>query len=715
MIQENLHFKFDGDASSFKRAVQSSRASLGGFQKQLSAIGGNLRSFGQTMTIGVTAPLALLGRTFINAASDAEETASKFTAVFKDLSGDAESFVQATAGNLGRSTTDLRKYMATFQDTFVPLGFAREEGLKMSQALTGLTMDLASFNNMSEPDTLAALQSAIVGNHETMRQFGVIINQAGLDQELLNMGIEGGAKAATEAQKAQARLNIIIAGTSDAQGDALRTSGSFANQMRRLGGQFTEFAEEVGNMVIPVIKNVIKFFGDMIQRFRSLPGDMKVLAVALAGIALAAGPVIAALGFILSPIGLIISGIIALGTIAYKNFNAILGFLVEVINQFVHLYNNSLLVRVGVEAIRTVALSLVDAWVIAATAFVEMFKKAGNLVLGVFKGLGKALVALLTGDWDAVGDIMKDTLTDAMDEFKSIGETYAGMWKKQGESLANNFAEGYERVMSNKMEEVTVEGLKDSLSGGIETIKKFVIEKAKELGLTIPQSITDAINNAAKNATSGTDGGDDKPEEDPVEEFQNMTKAMYFSAEERNKRMASFNAQFNQTLQNGVANMITGLSRTIAAGGNVMEAFKGMIGGFMQTIGEQFVQFGVAELIFATLLSQPPTPAQAIGLIAAGALLVAIGSQIASSKKKMSSSGDSGGGSERGVGIPALAKGGIVTGPTLALIGEAGPEAVVPLDKLGGMGANRGEFTLRGQDLVLALNRADNFKSRIMN
>jgi hypothetical protein len=36
--------------------------------------------------------------------------------------------------------------------------------------------------------------------------------------------------------------------------------------------------------------------------------------------------------------------------------------------------------------------------------------------------------------------------------------------------------------------------------------------------------------------------------------------------------------------------------------------------------------------------------------------------------------------------IPALADGGIVTGPTLALIGEAGPEAVVPLDRMGGMG-----------------------------
>ncbi len=37
-------------------------------------------------------------------------------------------------------------------------------------------------------------------------------------------------------------------------------------------------------------------------------------------------------------------------------------------------------------------------------------------------------------------------------------------------------------------------------------------------------------------------------------------------------------------------------------------------------------------------------------------------------------------------GLPGLAAGGIVTRPTVALIGEAGPEAVVPLSKLGAMG-----------------------------
>jgi hypothetical protein len=38
--------------------------------------------------------------------------------------------------------------------------------------------------------------------------------------------------------------------------------------------------------------------------------------------------------------------------------------------------------------------------------------------------------------------------------------------------------------------------------------------------------------------------------------------------------------------------------------------------------------------------------------------------------------------------LPAFASGGIITSPTVGLIGEAGPEAVIPLDQLGGMGGN---------------------------
>jgi hypothetical protein len=48
--------------------------------------------------------------------------------------------------------------------------------------------------------------------------------------------------------------------------------------------------------------------------------------------------------------------------------------------------------------------------------------------------------------------------------------------------------------------------------------------------------------------------------------------------------------------------------------------------------------------------------------------------------------------------IPMLAQGGIVTAPTLAVVGEAGPEAVIPLDKMGMIGSNQVTINVHGGD-----------------
>jgi hypothetical protein len=49
-------------------------------------------------------------------------------------------------------------------------------------------------------------------------------------------------------------------------------------------------------------------------------------------------------------------------------------------------------------------------------------------------------------------------------------------------------------------------------------------------------------------------------------------------------------------------------------------------------------------------------------------------------------------------GVPRLATGGIVTAPTLALIGEAGPEAVIPLGSRNGMGGNTYQISVQALD-----------------
>lgn len=68
-------------------------------------------------------------------------------------------------------------------------------------------------------------------------------------------------------------------------------------------------------------------------------------------------------------------------------------------------------------------------------------------------------------------------------------------------------------------------------------------------------------------------------------------------------------------------------------------------------------------------------------------------------------------------GIPFLAEGGVVTGPTLAVVGESGPEAVIPLSKINqytesGTTVIGGQFTIRGTDLVLAVERNQTQRGR---
>lgn len=73
--------------------------------------------------------------------------------------------------------------------------------------------------------------------------------------------------------------------------------------------------------------------------------------------------------------------------------------------------------------------------------------------------------------------------------------------------------------------------------------------------------------------------------------------------------------------------------------------------------------------------------------------------------------------------VSPFAEGGIVSGPTNALIGEypgarSNPEVVAPLSKLkkmlGTTGAVQGEFVLRGEDLIIALERANKSRNRML-
>jgi len=189
---------------------------------------------------------------YVKVAGDAEEITNKFNVVFGASSKKAHEFAEALSNATGRSSTKLKQMLASLQDTFVPLGFAREESAKLAKSLSRLSLDVASFNNAADVDVMKAFQSAIVGNHEAVRSFGVILTEAALKQKAVSMGIGSSNRELTAQEKVLARVKIIYDSTKDAQGDLINTQDSYTNQLKAFNDQIFELQKTIGEKLMPI-------------------------------------------------------------------------------------------------------------------------------------------------------------------------------------------------------------------------------------------------------------------------------------------------------------------------------------------------------------------------------------------------------------------------------------------------------------------------------
>ena len=310
-----------------------------------------LKAFGQSMT-NIGAKIAAVGTAgataFIQpimAASKLEETMNKFDVVFGNNSQAMQEWGDDLGKTIGRGRTEVRGFLADTQDLLVPMGFEPGAAEEMSKQITTLGFDLASFNNKADGDVIRDLHSALTGSSEVMLKYGVIVNEAAVKQELLNNGID--PKYADNQSKALARMSIIMRGTTAAQGDAVRSAGSFANQIKALKASFQNASEEIGKAVLPAVTefvakttNAVKIVGEWAGRNPKLIATVAAVTVGVAalggalfvaggaasaiatifGVIATAGTVLASvLGAIFSPLGLIV-GLIGAGVwLAFKD------------------------------------------------------------------------------------------------------------------------------------------------------------------------------------------------------------------------------------------------------------------------------------------------------------------------------------------------------------------------------------------------------------
>lgn len=254
--------KAERDLDSFVRKSKTSVASLeknsvSGATRISSAFSSASKVIGALGLGAAALEVAQFTKRSIELASALQEAQNRFDVVFQGVSG-ATQQVNAMAQAVGRSRKEWIEFTGALGDVLKPLGFTTQEAFALSTQLTKLSVDVASFTNAADADVLRSFESAIVGNTEALRSYGIAINAADVKAEAYSAGIATQGEELTKTQKALATYNLIFKNTIDAQGDAAKTQDSYANQTKRLQSNFEELTLVIGGAFLPVATEGIK-------------------------------------------------------------------------------------------------------------------------------------------------------------------------------------------------------------------------------------------------------------------------------------------------------------------------------------------------------------------------------------------------------------------------------------------------------------------------
>jgi TP901 family phage tail tape measure protein len=464
---------------------------------------------------------------------------------------------------------------------------------------------------------------------------------------------------------------------------------SFAQLGATLLTGFLPIFQEVSK----VIQNVFNAFFNLDEGTQKLILGLGAFAVVLPTIITLIGTLITVVGALLSPIGLVATALAGVAFIIYKNWGEVLPVVVGLYNQFVDLYNGSEILRKAIFGLKAVFASVFIAAKAQVMRLVNTFKTMWNVIKEFSEKGFKGSFS------DVIENGFKDDAQIVADAATEIGETFSdAMSDAIGSTLEKKTVEQVQGALTNVKDQVSglVTGLIGNVGGG---------------GGAAPAKGTSGGGGGAPQQASSEYsmiGGFGLPPAEPeVEKVNKIREAL------TNMGMSMEQIQETADLVGGsVANAFDSMSAGLVASLGLAEnGFQGFIAGMIKTVLQ------LISMMLAQSISQAIAGATASGAATGPAAIFTTPAFIATAV---------GGVMSAFAAIPKFADGGIVSGTTLGVMGEytgakQNPEVIAPLNKLEGMIGGKqaqqvnvgGEFRIQGQDLVVALQRAERNRSRL--
>lgn len=265
------------DTSGVQNGVSAIRQSFNGLGSVVKKIG---ILIGGAFAIG---KLAQFGKECVELGSNLTEVQNVVDVTFTTMSDKVNEFAKNAMTSAGLSETMAKRYVETFGAMSKSFGFSEAQAYDMSTALTQLTGDVASFYNISQDLAYIKLKSVFTGETETLKDLGVVMTQSALDQFALANGYGKTTSAMTEQEKVALRLAFVQKQLSAASGDFIRTSDSWANQVRVMQLQLQSLKATVGQGLINLFTPVLRVINILLGKLATLANAFKSFTELITG------------------------------------------------------------------------------------------------------------------------------------------------------------------------------------------------------------------------------------------------------------------------------------------------------------------------------------------------------------------------------------------------------------------------------------------------
>ena len=714
-----LNFKFGADLSGFEKAMKKA-------QKKLKKFGKSVEKTGKNLTTSLTLPIAALGVASIKAFDEQQKAIAQ-----------VEAGLKSTGNSVGITSEKLQQMAADLQKTTL---FGDEEILK------GATAQLLTFTNITgeqfKKTQKVALDLATRLDGD-LKSASIMLGKA-LNDPVANLSALSRAGIQfSEEQKSTVKSMVEMNDLAGAQtlilaelekqygGSAEAAAQAGMGPITQLTNQLSDLSEQIGARLIPYVKQFTTWVVGLAEKFDNLSESQKDNIVKWGLILAAIGPILIIIGKLSFGISALIPIFTKLGTFLLANPWIILASAVALVAFEIYEYTSSLseleLVQSSINRINenaiastftqtkkikdlTSVINSENASLTEKETALNNLKKISPEYYNTFSKIEGNIIAITNATKDLTAELLLNAkITSAQSELASLFE--------KGADDLNSF-----KTFQYYMETGRVAAGTPLLDVGPEDIRAAdntisqinAITELLSQWETKQNSVTSSIKstNIILTETNGVFETTNNEVEETTKSFKDFQSSIsetaivwdtyansMSNAEDQFEGIVFWQSQLtdNQKLLNaGIGMFGDVLTSSLDSALNSQESFFAVfIENIKKAIKSLLIQLAVMSLINM--------------MMGGGAAAFSM----ASIKTNLGSL----------MGVPAFAEGGLVTGPTTALIGEGpgtnagNPEVVAPLDKLKSMmggGSQHIEVTgkLVGNDIYLSNSKTGTNRER---